>query len=514
MSLTASASSLTRSAPRFPAWVRGVRWLRRMAFLLHRWIGIGLALLMLLWTLSGIVMMYVSFPETTREERLGGLQPLDVGVCCKGVPAGPIDKAQVEMFGGRAVLRWTADDTTHLTDLGSGAEVRVGADEARLVAREFMARRFGSTPAMTVEPGGLDQWTVYGQFKAYAPLYKVNIRDAAGTVLYVSGKNGEVVDDTTAHERFWNWLGAVPHWLYFTALRQHAALWSNVVIYASLLGTFLTVTGIYIGIRMYGRGKRKSPFRGIALWHHWTGLIFGLVTLTWVFSGFASMQPWGWLEGDGPGPDKAAIAGRPLTGADAAALAQALAAHPRPGVVSAEAVIQGGKPMAILWHANGQRLLASLPNLTPAKPTVADLTAIARVAGHGAPVASQGLIAEGDAYHYSHHSTPAVLPAWRVIYGDAEHTRVYLDPRTGEVVDYVDAGSRQFRWWHSGLHRLDFHGLDARPIWDVVMWMLLIGVALCCGLGAWMGWRRLRGVRPGHSGKRRANNRSETLAHS
>jgi uncharacterized iron-regulated membrane protein len=475
-----------------------------MAFLLHRWIGIALALLMLLWTLSGIVMMYVSFPDTTREERLAGLQPLTVGACCKGLPAGAIDKAEVEMLGGRAVLRWSADDATHLTDLGTGAEVTIGTREAGQIAQEYMQRRFGSHPAMKLGPGGLDQWTVYGQFKAYAPLYRASFSDVAGTVLYVSAKNGEVVDDTSSHERFWNWLGAVPHWLYFTAIRQNATLWSNVVIYASLLGTFLTVTGIYIGLRMYGRGKRKSPFRGIALWHHWTGLIFGLVTLTWVFSGFASMQPWGWLEGDGPGPDRATMAGRALTGADAGALAQALAAHPRPDVVSADVVVQGGQPAAVLSLANGQRQRASLPDLAPVQPTTADLTAIARAAGHGAPIASQGLITEGDAYHYSHHSTPAVLPAWRAIYRDAEQTRLYLDPRTGEVIGYVDAGSRQFRWWHSGLHRLDFGGLDARPLWDLMMWVLLVGVALCCGFGAWMGVRRLRGVRPGHSPRRKA----------
>lgn len=464
-----------------------------MAFLLHRWIGIALALLMLLWTLSGIVMMYVSFPETTREERLAGLAPLELGGCCATfrLPLDKIEGATAEMLDGAPILRWTDEQGTHVAGIGT-APPMIDQATAQRIAAGHMRQAFGEARSADVQSIDRDQWTVYGRFRDHQPLWKASFADSKGTVLYVSGKTGEIVQDTTAHERFWNWLGAVPHWLYFTALRENTPLWSNVVIYASLLGTFLTVTGIYIGIRMYGRGKRKSPFRGIALWHHWTGLIFGLVTLTWVFSGFASMQPWGWLEGDGPGPDRAAVAGRPLSGGDAAMLVQALSAHPHSDVVSAEVIVQGGMPVALLARADGQRLRASLPDLAPAPLTAANLAAIAGAAGHGAPVASQGLITEGDAYYYSHHSTPAVLPAWRVIYGDAEHTRVYLDPRTGEVVEYVDAGSRQFRWWHSGLHRLDFRGLDARPLWDVVMWVLLIGVALCCALGAWMGWRRLR----------------------
>ena len=106
------------------------------------------------------------------------------------------------------------------------------------------------------------------------------------------------------------------------------------------------------------------------------------------------------------------------------------------------------------------------------------------------PIASTGLIRKGDAYHYSHHA-PAILPAWRAIYADAGETRLYLDPRTGELIDFVDGPSRAFRWWHLGLHRLDFAGLNARPLWDVLMLPLIAGIALVCGLGVWMGVRRL-----------------------
>ena len=494
MSPTASASSTAPGlarAPRFSRFTRATRWARRMAFLVHRWLGIALALLMALWALSGFVMMYVSYPATTAAERAAGLAPLDLSACCAdvAVPKGPIEAATVEMLLVEPVLRTIGPDGPALTSLDNRPVSEIGKDGARFIAGWHMLNAFGTVAEAQVEPVEVDQWTL--QQRRYAPLYKASFADERGTVLYVSGLTGEVVQDTHRSERVWNWLGAVPHWLYFTPLRRDGALWSQVVIWASLLGTFLTLTGIYVGLRMYGRGKRKSPFRGIALWHHWTGLIFGLVTLTWVFSGFASMQPWGWLESDGPGEELQAMAGRPLAGSDVEALVAALAAHPQPGVVSAEAAVQGGKPYAILVRADGSRSRAALPDLAPAPVTDAELSAMARLAKPGTRVASQGLIAEGDAYHYDHHSTPALLPAWRVIYGDAQGTRLYLDPRTGELVDFVDSGSRGFRWWHLALHRLDVNGLRERPLWDFVTLPLLAGVALVCLLGVWMGMRRL-----------------------
>ncbi|MCR6678918.1 hypothetical protein NVV43_25800, partial [Escherichia marmotae] len=72
-----------------------------------------------------------------------------------------------------------------------------------------------------------------------------------------------------------------------------------------------------------------------------------------------------------------------------------------------------------------------------------------------------------------------------------DQTRLYLDPRTGELIDFADGPSRSFRWWHLGLHRLDFGGLNTRPLWDLLMLPLIAGIALVCGLGVWMGWRRL-----------------------
>ncbi len=481
-------------APRLAGLRNAGRWARRTCFLVHRWLGVLIALLMAIWTLSGIVMMYVSFPETSREERLAGLEPIDLSACCANayLPGGvPISGAQVEMVAGEPMLRWQGPAGPGIASLANVALPEIGPEQAAAVARGHMQRSHGLDAQPQVEQITRDQWTVYGRFRQYGPLYKVSFDDDRGTVFYVGSANGEVVQDTNAHERFWNWLGAVPHWLYFTVVRENQPLWYNFVTYASLLGVFLTLTGIYVGIRQYGRGKRLSPYRGMALWHHWTGLIFGIVTLTWVFSGLVSMQPWGTFESEGPGQAISRLEGRPLEEADITALFTALKAHPQAGVVSAEVVMQGGQPLAILSRADGSMQRASLPDLAPAPLSSDDLRARAASANPNVPLASAEMISQGDAYYYGHH-TDVVLPAYRAIYADEGQSRFYFDPRSGEVVSFSDSTSRLYRWLHYGLHRLDFAVLRERPLWDAVMLPLLAGVSLLCLLGVWMGVRRLR----------------------
>jgi hypothetical protein len=57
-------------------------------------------------------------------------------------------------------------------------------------------------------------------------------------------------------------------------------------------------------------GKPTSlPYRGQKRWHLILGLIFGLVTWTWVFSGLLSMEPFDWLSNDDDGASRSQ--GRP-----------------------------------------------------------------------------------------------------------------------------------------------------------------------------------------------------------
>jgi hypothetical protein len=122
----------------------------------------------------------------------------------------------------------------------------------------------------------------------------------------------------------------------------------------------------------------------------------------------------------------------------------------------------------------------------PAPVTSADLAAAGRRLG---AVASQGPMANEDAYYFSHHDA-VTLPVWRVVLTDGR--RAYLDPRSGALVAFLDGPAKGYRWLHEGLHRFDFvPGLRRGPVWAGLTLILLAAVTFGVGTGVWLGWRRI-----------------------
>ena len=63
----------------------------------------------------------------------------------------------------------------------------------------------------------------------------------------------------------------------------------------------IAVLGLTIGIwRALGAARGWSQYRGTMRWHHGAGLIFGLLTLTWLFSGMLSLEPGHYSSGSEP----------------------------------------------------------------------------------------------------------------------------------------------------------------------------------------------------------------------
>ena len=480
------------------AMIGRVLW--RATVTVHRYLGIAVGALMLMWFISGMVMMYVPFPQLSPVQHLSTLAPIPLNACCaagaiKLADDEPVLATQIETLLGKAVVRIRPDGRPPIyATLADGAPVAIDAAEARATAREAAPRITGLNSRLAAsELIDRDQWTVAEDYESDRPLYRFSFDDPRHTQAYISGSSGEVVLWTTGAQRFWNWLGAVPHWLYFTQLRSNGPLWSKIVIWTSIAGGFLTALGLYLAVTQFRRGARLSPYRGWTMWHHLIGLIFGVFALAWVVSGTISMNPWGFLEGSG-GNERALLAGEPLSWSAYRDSLSALTRNPSlAGMVSLTSAPQAGKLFWLARWPDGKILrLDGNGQTAPLQP--AELPRLAGIVAAGRPIESAELMNREDSYYYRGVTGGRfTLPVYRVTLSDAAHTRYYFDPRTGALMGRIDSARRGYRWLFDGLHHMDFFAwMRLRPLWDMLVLLLMLGGIGVTGTGCYLAIARIR----------------------
>lgn len=469
---------------------------------LHRWLGIFIGLVMLLWCISGFVMMYVQYPELNERQSRQFLSVLNLDRCCKlpdseNMQVETVDYFSIEMLAGKPVVRigWFPNEEMSI-DLHNGKWLDgISEDQAKYIAAFFQQHH---RIEGTLEYRGVihnDQWTVYSRYHPHRPLHYFAANDDKGTEFYISSTSGEVVQITTRKQRFWNWIGSVSHWLYFTKLRENTYLWSQTVIWLTIIGIFLTVIGIYLGIKQYKFKTDKpvrSPYKGWGLWHHYIGLIFGLFTLTWVVSGLFSMNPWGALSGSGFDEETRNLRVRAIQWQEVTEFINHLSSKGVPGQpVQLQLTTLLGDINLVAHYSDGSSQRLSSESYQPEVLNNRDWQLITNSinplmrAEHGV------LINSDDTYYYDHHKK-RVYPVYRVIMSNADKTRYYLDPLDGRIIEKFDQDRRWYRWLFLSLHRGDFSVFfRSRPFWDIFMWVLLSGVTLVCATGTYMGLKRL-----------------------
>lgn len=472
--------------------------LKRWLYIVHRWLGIGSCVLFAMWFLSGLVMIYVPFPALSKTEQLAGLPEIDWRLV-RLLPGpklraaglnGPPRVLLLEMRDALPVWRIRADDGRDLTISALDGTVQMPPTQAQARA---IAEGFGHAPVIGLERVERDQWTVAGGFDRHRALWKARLAGSDENILYVSGSTGEVVLDTHRSERFWNWIGSVPHWLYFTVVRQDNALWRQVVMWVSGPCIVVGVTGFWIGIlrtrlgRRRYRNNRMSPYHGWMAWHHWAGLVGGLFVISWIFSGWLSVDPFRLFASGGISAQARADYERPawLATPDLARLARE-AQRTR----QVELTWVHGKPlMELRWY--GRTRVIDAVTLGPFRPVITPGLLMP-----GAPIAGTERLIRPDAYWYDPDGRPQ-LPVIRVRFGDAARTWVHIDPATGHIVGDLDARRRVYRWLFDLLHKWDLNMLTRhRPAWDLLLWGLSALGLIISASGIWLGWKRLRRPRP------------------
>ncbi|MGZ5126220.1 MAG: hypothetical protein ACXWC1_25875 [Burkholderiales bacterium] len=468
--------------------------------LIHRWLGVAFCLLFSMWFATGVVMHFVPYPTLTEAERVGGLGPIAAGSLRNGpaaavTVAGIHDATRVRLLSrpdglvylmqGGAIVR-----AVHAADLSPAA---VQSERLALAIAVEYARRRGIDPSRAAfgELADYDQWTVPNGLDAHRPLYRIALNDDAGTELYVSSTTGEIVRDTMRRERAWNYVGSVAHWIYPTALRRNWRAWDVTVWTLSLVAAFAALAGALLGLLRItlDHGRLASPFRGWHAWHHWLGLGCMVFVLTWIFSGWLSMDH-GRLFSTGK-----------LTAAEESRLLDVPAWKELPGlqtgVVSADA-------LEIEWFGfagrvyrrermgfASQRLsLADHPaSAVRERLSTDEVTAGAMRLSPACGVAEP--VAMDDPYPVTRSMPDA--PVYRFACGGAWFQ---VDSANGAVLEKMDSSRRSYRWLYAALHTLDFPAFVSRPPLRTTVIMLLCGLGFAFSITAVViAWRRLSAKR-------------------
>ena len=505
--------------------------LRKLLILSHRYLGIVLSLLFVVWFASGITMMYAGgMPRLSGDERLDRLTAVDL----KSIKLTPSQAAEKAGTGGRTTLltvtgrpayRFSGRDAvTVFADTGDVLE-EVDVAQARTVVSRFM--NVGDDrvhhEATLTSP---DQWTLTQGRQM--PQHKFVLDDQAGTQVYVSAIIGDVTMVTTRTSRALAWIGTIPHWLYFTALRMNQPVWYQIVVWTSGVGCILALLGLILGVTQYRWSRPRGPepgpratgipYSGWMRWHYVTGVIFGVFTLTWVFSGWLSMEPWGWATQPGlqiprdaftggavelarfslmdPVKWDALMDGRPIKEVEFLRIQDEPYYSVRTGRVLSDAPRPERlhQPYNVSGRQQGQRILVAAETLTIRREPfgVDSLVARLKQAAPQAPIVESQLLDDYDSYYYSRgRQTP--LPILRVKFDDPDKTWVYVDPEVSQVVARVHKLDRVERWLYNGLHSLDFSfWYNRRPLWDIGVLILMGGGLASSVLGFVLGIRRLR----------------------
>jgi hypothetical protein len=534
---------------------------KRTLFLTHRWAGIVLCLLFVMWFVSGVVMMYVGYPKLTPAERLArlpelrsslkgqallpptdalaraglsgpGLRSLSLAAASGGEPVYLV--AWAAPAQGAALGPKTSSGHRHAKDQLVAVNALTGA---RLVGTEARALQSAAVFARELEGAAPrllgqvkeDPFTHSRSLDAHRPLHKVALGDAADTWVWVSSATGEVVRDASRWDRGWNYAGAWIHWLYPLRGNWFDPYWADIVVWLSVAGVVLALSGTVVGLmrwRFNGRyaNGARTPYRHVCMrWHHLTGLAFAALTLTWIFSGLMSMNPWKVFDSGAPPLAQAAYqSGSPgaRAGLDLQRygrdLDAALALADASGLPSRELVWQpvGGEPLLVARSGGGQATLISLaPVAAAVRPafTLQALTTQAQALLPGARIAGVDVLQRHDFYYYAraahtmlgHVERP--LPALRIRFDDPHQTWVHLDLKTGQVLGKLDDHGRVKRVIFALLHSWDWLPLlDNRPLWDVALVLGSLGGLALSLTGAVLGLRRLgkrkapRPARPTH----------------
>jgi hypothetical protein len=489
---------------------------KRTLYLTHRWFGIVMSMMFFLWFASGIVMLYVEYPELTERERVNASSLLElkaINTSFSDIQDQILNESAINQLDllsvlGRPAYKLTfADNSKTIIYADNGNTLK----DIQPSAAEKIATLYAQNSDLALQTNApeylasieMDQWTVYGGFNEHRPLHKVDLNNAKGTILYISSSTGEVLRDTDSYERMWNWVGSTIHWIYPMQLRKHSNLWVNVVTVISIAGIISVISGTIVGflrLRLKRRYKNGAvtPYTGIQKWHHLLGITFALFITMFMVSGLFSMNPFGIFNNKTSSVEQV----KRYTGGtyDLTEFDQNLKnlndnADKMQGIKELSWQMLDGEGLLIAKRENSNNSLDPfriVTNLNAEELKQKTRNAISQLLPDSELV-KLDRITKYDNYYYTTHNRYMPLPVFRARFSDIENTWYYIDATTSEILARSTQIDRIKRWLYNGLHSLDFQFLLVNwPLREAIVIFLSITGVIFSLTSLIMAWRRLR----------------------
>lgn len=296
-------------------------------------------------------------------------------------------------------------------------------------------------------------------------------------------------------------MGAIPHCIYFKDIRINTPLWRFVVITLSSFGVLLSIVGIILGINRFNIARKRklllTPYKKLWFkWHHYLGFTFGLFTFTWILSGLLSMNP---LKCSPPrnlteNQQQIWEGGNTLKTAFNEDNFNSFKSiiNSNDSILTIDVNSFDGNIYLAINYAEGRRTSFLLNQNS--KKVEANSNLFLKKVKELFPddsIINKQVLSEYDDYYYS-RSNSLVLPVFKYELNDPTNTAIYIDPVSHKVVRKIEQKNRVERWLYNGLHSLDFAILrNKRPLWDIIVIVLVLGVTLLSFTGAILTYKKL-----------------------
>lgn len=470
---------------------------------IHKWLGAILAPMMFVWFLSGLGMLFFSFPKVGNQDivhrdSIGGALPSLDQILAQIPKDEQLKSLRVTTYSGAPIIRLTTDhQTIHLSaDTLLMPIVESGVGFSYILEQ---AGRWSTYPIKEIkEMNRLDAWTPYSSLKKHFPIYRIKYDDPQKSYLYLSSQTGEALQFCTKSERIGGALSTIPHMLYFWQLRQNRELWLAVVTILSGLCTIMSLAGMIVGIRYYWLAWKKnrrlrSPYRQSSYrLHHIFGVLFGFFAMMFALSGLLSMQELpNWLvkQHNSKLRDNA----RKSDLVDFSAF-----------VLDYRELLRLGEVKEIEWEQFGSQPYYTVTygdtiakfdaSGSSLKPLHLTKEVVLERLSHlvDAPMNIE-LLEEYDNYYVSNIGS-AVLPVYKVVADDPDRSYFYVTP-TEASVRYFNTNNRVKKWIYPFFHSLRIKYFAERPLFRKgVIAFVCIGGLVLSGTGMIIGlrfWSRL-----------------------